>query len=189
MLVIDTSVLLNLLGSCRPQFLLDHIPFEVIVPQAVLREIKREPSMEAETDADLSRLIERGSLRVMEPDSKVEELALSLAGAPNPDDLDDGEAFAIAHAVAMSGRLAIDERKGRRIVERRFPQVACLFTLEVIEQAALRARLGEAEFAELIYSALLWARMRIPSERRDWIISLIGKERARNCPSLGYVFL
>jgi predicted nucleic acid-binding protein len=189
MLVIDTSVLLNLLGSCRPQFLLNHIPFEVIVPQAVFREITREPNMEAKTDADLSRLIERGSLRVVEPDREVEEIALSLTGAPSPDDLDDGEAFAIAQAVVMNARLTIDERKGRRIVERQFPQIVCLFTLDLIEQAALRASLGEAELAQLIYSALFWTRMRIPNERRDSIISLIGKERARKCPSLGYVFL
>jgi hypothetical protein len=92
MLVIDTSVLLNLLGSCRPRFLLKHVPYEVIAPAAVIREVKHEPNIEAETDASLSELIEVKLLKIIEPNSRVESIALSLAGSPSPDDLDDGEA-------------------------------------------------------------------------------------------------
>ncbi|HZR61432.1 MAG TPA: hypothetical protein VFA80_10845 [Xanthobacteraceae bacterium] len=189
MLVIDTSVLLNLLGSCRPQFILSHTPFDVVVPRAVLHEIKYEPMVEKETDANLDKLIGSGSLKVAEPDGKVDAIALSLTGLPSPDDLDDGEAYAIAQAVTMNAKLAIDERKGRRVIEREFPGLICLFTLDVIEQATLRANLSEADLAEIIYASLRWARMRVPSERRDWVISLIGKTRARDCPSLGYIFL
>jgi hypothetical protein len=97
--------------------------------------------------------------------------------------------YAIAQAVAIDAALAIDERKGRRVIAKEFPNLVCIFTIDVIERAAMRANLSNTELGEVIYSALRWSRMRIPSDRRDWIISLIGKERARNCPSLGYVFL
>jgi predicted nucleic acid-binding protein len=189
MLVLDASVLLNLLGSCRPRFLLKHLPFEAAIPAAVAYEIKHEPQIEAETDASFVELVEAGSLRIIEPSNEVERIALSLAGSPTPNDLDDGEAYAIAQAAVMDAVLGIDERKGRRIVAEEFPNLTCMFTIEIIERAAMRANMGEAELGEIIYSALRWSRMRIPSDRRDWIISLIGKERARNCPSLGYVFL
>jgi hypothetical protein len=38
---------------------------------------------------------------------------------------------------------------------------------------------------ESVYSALFHSRMRIPADRREWVIELIGPERAYRCPSIG----
>jgi len=46
-------------------------------------------------------------------------------------------------------------------------------------------RNGDQELGDLIYAALFYARMRVPSLCRDWVSSMIGPRRARTCPSLG----
>ena len=187
MLVLDTSVILNLLGSGRPRFLLTHVPYRVIAPVQVIQEIRREPDIDIEKDAGLLDVIESGLIAVVEPNDEAEALALALAGAPSPDDLDDGEAYAIAYAVVLGATVGIDERKGRRVLSAHWPSLSCLYTLDIIETAVKRAQMGNHELADIVFSALRFSRMRVPSDRRSSVIALIGRERARLCPSLGYV--
>jgi predicted nucleic acid-binding protein len=187
MLVLDTSVILNLLGSGRPKFLLAHVPYRVATPTQVIQEVRREPEIEVAKDAGLPDMIESGLIRVLEPNDDAERLALALAGAPSPDDLDDGEAYAVAYAVVLNATIGIDERKGRRVISEQWPGLNCLYSVDIIETAARRARLADEDWAEVIFSALRYSRMRVPSVRRGDIVKLIGKDRARMCPSLGYV--
>jgi hypothetical protein len=83
--------------------------------------------------------------------------------------------------------MGIDERKGRRVISEQWPGLNCLYSVDIIETAARRARLADEDWAEVIFSALRYSRMRVPSVRRGDIVKLIGKDRARMCPSLGYV--
>jgi len=187
MLVLDTSVILNLLGSGRPRFLLTHVPYRVTAPAQVIEEIRKEPEIAVAKDASLFDILESGLIKVVEPNDDAEQLAIALAGAPSPDDLDDGEAYAIAYAVALGATIGIDERKGRRVISEQWPNLNCLFTIEIMETAAMRAQLADEDWAEVVFSALRYARMRVPSDKRADIVKLIGKDRARTCPSLGYV--
>jgi predicted nucleic acid-binding protein len=187
MLVLDTSVILNLLGSGRARFLLGHTPYKVGAPHQVIQEIRREPEIHIEKDASFFDIIESGLLTVVESNFDVERIALALVGAPSPNDLDDGEAYAIAHAVFLNATIGIDERKGRRVISEQWPNLSCLFTVDIIETAVRRGRLTDEEWAEIVFSALHHSRMRVPSDRKADIIKLIGRDRARACPSLGYV--
>jgi predicted nucleic acid-binding protein len=188
MLVLDTSVILNLLGSGRPHFLLSYFPLRALAPLSVIQEVTREPDVPVDKDASFLDLIDRGLIAVLDPNNQADELALSLAGGPSPDDLDDGESYAIAYAVTLQSALAIDERKGRRIISQKWPGLSCMFTLEVIEKAiAAAATLTDGERSAIIFSALRHSRMRVPANRRADIIQLIGKDLARTCTSLGSV--
>ena len=187
MLVLDASVILNLLGTGRPQFLLAHFPLRALAPMSVIEEIKREPDVPVNKDAGLIDLINCGLVTVLNSNSEADDLALALAGGPSPDDLDDGEAYAIAYAVTLGAAIAIDERKGRRIISQQWPDLTCMFTLDVIEKAIASARLTDGDRSAIIFSALRHSRMRVPANRRADIIRLIGKDRARTCTSLGSV--
>jgi predicted nucleic acid-binding protein len=187
MLVLDTSVIFNLLGSGRPKLLLRHIPYRVMAPRQVIVEIKREPDIQIDRDAELIDLIKDGLITVSEAIGEADALALALAGAPSPNDLDDGEAYAIAYAVVLGAAIGIDERKGRRIISERWPKLNAHFSLELIESAVCAAQLTADERTTFIFSALRHARMRVPAGRRADMIALIGKKRARMCSSLGYV--
>jgi predicted nucleic acid-binding protein len=185
MLVLDTSVVLNLLASGRSRFLLKNMPSQVIVPAAVIREVTREPPLASELGGALEPLLAAGLLTKVEPSDEQVEIALELAGAPAPDNLDDGEAYAIALAANLNATIGVDERKARRIILKRWPTLPRHFTIELFRIAAQRGAMEEADYADLVFSALRFARMRIPNEYRSEIIKLIGIERARVCPSLG----
>jgi predicted nucleic acid-binding protein len=187
MLVLDTSVILNVLGSGRPKFLLSHLPYRVVVPPSVLQEVKREPDLTVDKDACFGDLIECGLITVLGPNNKVDDIAIALAGAESPNDLDDGEAYAIAYAVVLGAAIGIDERKGRRIISEQWPTLNCLFAIEIIEGAATTAKLNAEELGAIVFSALRHSRMRVPTSRRADIIALIGNERARECSSLGSI--
>src|SRR5216684_7370943 len=170
MLVLDTSVILNLLGTGRPQFLLTHFPLRALAPVSVIEEVKREPDVPVDKDAGFLDLIHRGLITVLKPHNEADQLALALAGGPSPDDLDDGESYAIAYAVTLGATLAIDERKGRRIISQQWPALNCMFTLDLIEKAIASARLNDGDRSAIIFSALRHSRMRVPAERRAGII-------------------
>lgn len=187
MLILDASVILNLLGTGRPKLLLESLNYKVFAPPGVLKEIQREPLPNFDRDADLAALLDINLISVVEITVEIELLAIELAGAPSPDDLDDGEAYAIASAVLMGGAVAIDESKGRRILAQRWPKLAQMFTIDLIEEVVVRRQLPSVQYADIVFNALRNSRMRVPKNKRVDIISLIGKERAKLCPSLGIV--
>jgi hypothetical protein len=45
---------------------------------------------------------------------------------------------------------------------------------------------GRDVIVNFIHLALRNARMRVPPSERPWIVSLLGDDRARECPSLGF---
>lgn len=185
MLVLDTSVILNLLGSGRAKLVLENIGDQVSAPSAVLNEIRREPEFPATRDASLAELFDLGLIMAIECTEDEIGLALELAGASAPDDLGDGEAYAIACAVNRKAVIGVDDNKARRVLSNRWPAMTKKFTIELLELACSRATLDASEHADIVYSALRNARMRVPKEYRRKIIELIGLNRARECPSLG----
>jgi predicted nucleic acid-binding protein len=185
MLILDTSVVLNLVGTGDPRLILKHLREKVCVPPAVLKEVQREPHTDGELS--LSELIEDGVIVVIECTSEINALALELAGAPSPDDLGDGESFAISCAACLEVKVGIDDQKARRILRAHWPKIVQWFTIDLIALAANHGNLRAAHHAELVYLALRNARMRVPKERRMEIAKLIGNERARDCPSLGFI--
>lgn len=186
-LVLDASVIFNLLGTGRAKFLCSHCRYRLLAPSAVVREIKREPEINIVKDADLVTLVDCGLIKLLDSHDGAEEIALALMGCPSPDDLDDGEAYAIAYAVVLEAAIGIDENKGRRIIATRWPALKCFFALEVIESAAAAAELSNRDCSDIVFSAVRHARMRVPKSRRRDVIELIGKERARECVSLGLI--
>jgi predicted nucleic acid-binding protein len=163
--------------------------FTSIVPEAVLREVQREPELKVSSDSSWGKLIDDKIITVAPDTDASLTLAIELAGAAIPNDLDDGEAFAIALAVTRKAVLVLDERKARRIVLERFSELKLMFTIEYIEDTAQFAGLSESETSDVIFSALRYARMRVPRHRFKEISKIIGEDRAKVCTSLGFVEL
>jgi predicted nucleic acid-binding protein len=186
MLILDTSAILNLIGTGKPRFVvLNLVALEVFIPEAVRREVQREPTNDP--NSTLASLISDETISIIKCSEEMNQLALELAGAPTPDSLDDGESFAIACAACTGAMIGIDDRKARRVLRTRWPGLQQNFSFELITEAASEAKLPKSEYADLLYSALTNARMRIPAESRSTVIKLLGPERARHCPSLGII--
>ena len=94
----------------------------------------------------------------------------------------------MAHAVTGGGTAVIDDKKARRIGAAKFPDMRLLSTLDLLSVESVGEALGRASLADAVFSALAHARMRVPSEFREWVVDLIGRERAVRTPSLGRRF-
>ncbi len=183
-IVLDASVLINILGSGSPKALLAALRREVVVP--VLREVNRDPVEQRSSDVAIASLIESGLLRMESLDDLAANVFWSLVGAPSPDDLGDGEAAAIAYAVSTGAVSAIDDRKARRVAAANWPNQTLLHSIELFLASDVVQLFPPSDLADLVYGALSNARMRVPVEHRKAIVALIGADRASLCSSLGF---
>jgi hypothetical protein len=184
-LVLDASVLINILGTGSPDAVLRAMNRTVLVDEVALREVTIDPCT-GKSAADLLVRLQTSSLiEVVSMDDDAYNLFIGLTGAEPPDDLDDGEAATLAQAAHKGYVAVIDEKKATRIAGVHFPKVVLLNSLDLLAAPELLQQSGRDGLAEIVYLALRNARMRVPSCQRAWIMNLLGDGRSQECPSLG----
>jgi hypothetical protein len=181
--VLDTSVILNLLGSGRADRILGALRGRKVVVAATSREVIRHPLAPNATRDPLEPLLAAGLLEKAQLPDQTLPRFLELTGAEPPDDLDDGEAAALVAGEVFGLAVALDEAKGRRVAKGCLPGVALLSSGALFADAAVAAALG-SELADAVFSALVHARMRVLPEHDTWVRGLIGADRIAQCPSL-----
>lgn len=186
-LVLDASVLINLLGTGQPELVLRTLRRTVVVDETVIREVATDPCTRKSSAHLLKTLGASELLQVVNMDAEAYDIFLSLTGADPPDDLDDGEAATLAQAFRNGGFAVIDEKKALRVARIHRSEVILLDSLDILASSDLISELGLPSIAEIIYSALRNARMRVPLQKRAWVVELIGEIRSRECISLGAV--
>ena len=124
-LVLDTSVLINLLATEAMNAILEALAVPCHAPQQVLAEVCRDPVTGVIFPAERHPLREKSSaVSILALEGTELDLFLRIVGAPAGDALGDGEAAAIAVAISRGLDLVIDDRKARRIVRERFSRDA-----------------------------------------------------------------
>ena len=134
-LLLDASCLLNLYATGRIADIAAALPWQLAVVDYVLEHetlyIRATGGYEesgATVPVDLSPLIEAGLLLVLgleEPGEQAHFVELAA-------DLDDGEAMTGAMAINRSFAVAIDDRKARRVLGEKAPELRLLSTLELL---------------------------------------------------------
>jgi len=186
-LVLDTSAVLNLLACGAPSRFMQTLGSTFVVPHQVVAEIVQEPKgMEHENESLAFLLKSRQVLEHRLAGGNFEAF-IELAAAPSPDGLDDGEAAAIAAAEELACSCVIDERKATRIAVARRPHFPVLSTVDLFVEAHDRALFDAGILADFVYRALSRARMRVLDKHGDWVVALIGRERANSCASLSKI--
>jgi predicted nucleic acid-binding protein len=136
-------------------------------------------------DADLlddlvrSKLVEIVSLD-QAAEGYFEELVIGDAKTT----LDDGEGATIAYAASQNGVAVIDESKARRICAQRFPKLQLACTVDIFRHPEVRKALDNDGLADAVFNALYHGRMRVFPDHVDWVMALIGIDRAEQCTSL-----
>jgi predicted nucleic acid-binding protein len=184
-LILDASVLINLLGTGRTDSILKVLNRVVTVDEIALTEVTVDPSTGKSPVALLGRLQATGLIQVIRMDDEVYSTFIELTGAVPPDDLDDGEAATLAQALHRGYVPVVDEKKAMRIARIQFPEVTILNSLDLLAAPEQMEEQGQDIFAENIYLALHNARMRVLPTERPWVIQLLGNDRVVDCPSLG----
>ncbi len=184
-LVIDASVLINILGTGCPVDVLECLCRVFSIDEIALREVDIDPSTRGSSEDILATLQRKGLLEVIRMGDEAYDRFLGFTAAQPPDDLDDGEAATLAHAACGQYVAVIDERKATRIANLHIPEIPVLNSIDLLAAPELLNQLGKDKVSDVIYRALRDARMRVPPRVRRWIADLLGNIRAQECPSLG----
>ena len=181
--VIDTSVMLNLLGSGHAETILRAMSGRRIVIHIASGEVLRHPLPGHAAGAPLEPLLGANLLEQVALPAEAHARFIEFTGADPPDDLDDGEAASMAAAEHLGLAVALDERKGRRVARERIPRVAVISSIDIFAMTAVKVALGH-HLEDAVFSACFHARMRVLPEHEEWVRKLLGPTRAAQCPSL-----
>ena len=107
-----------------------------------------------------------------------------LVSGMTADTLEDDEAATIAYGLEHGATTLIDERKANRICAERFAALTIGCTVDLLAHDAIEAALGQIGLANAVFNALYHGRMRVRPRHVDWVVNLIGPERAAQCASL-----
>lgn len=183
-LVLDASVMINLLGTGEPAKILQALDRRFILEEYAMGEVTFDPSTKASPEHTLNALVSSGLVHAERLSSQAFELFLSLTGADFQAGLGDGEAATIAHAVDIDAAAVLDDRKASRVARSNFPHLPIFNSLDLLSQGNILRHFGGEALGDLIFKALQNARMRVPPQYLDWVVALIGEARARECPSI-----
>jgi predicted nucleic acid-binding protein len=184
LVVADTSVAININATGFAAEILDALPYRVAVTDVVVSELQ-EDTRSGRNDAGLlNELVRARHMEVVPLGGEGQSLFTSLVIGPAADTLDDGEAATIAYAAERGIRPVIDERKARRICAQRFAQLQPLSSVDLFVATGVEAALGRLALSNAMFRALQTARVRVLPHYLDWVVDLIGVERAALCPSL-----
>lgn len=183
-LVADTSVVINLITTgCAPA-IVRALPNRVVVVDVVRAELETAKRRGLQHLSRLSELVATGVIEIVRLDDAAMQYFEDVVIGPAALTLDDGEAATIAYAIEQDGTALIDERKATRICAARFPGLSVGCTVDILIHPGVQYDLGAKALGDAIFNALRDGRMRVFPDHLEWVIGLIGHERAALCQSL-----
>jgi predicted nucleic acid-binding protein len=184
LLVADTSVAINLNATGCAAQVLEALPYRIVIVDSVQAELEYGRQRGRDDVDRTAALVAAQHLKIAKLGEKGLDLFEGLVVGSAAETLDDGEAATLAHAVESSGVAIIDERKALRIAAVRYPKLATASTMDLLGHPYVCDALGETALAEAVFCALRDARMRVFPSHNEWVVKLIGADRAAQCPSL-----
>lgn len=183
-LVADASTIINLIATGSAPAILRALPHRMVVVDVVPTELETGRTRGRTTVDGFKELVAIGMLDVVELPEEGAAYFEGLVVGSAAETLDDGEAATIAYALTRPAVALIDERKATRICGQRFPHLALASTVDVFCHPEVQRQLGTDAVGMAIYGALREARMSVLPHQVDWIVGVIGIERAAMCDSL-----
>lgn len=171
--VLDTSSLINMLGTDQCPRILAALGFPVFVETRTLRELRRHPDPDRDHVAGVLELFVSNLLREVQLSDDEYETYLSLIQGEMGSRLDDGESAAIALSFRRGHSVILDENKARRVVGARYSQVSFCSTTKLFLTAATRSAWTIADVQSLMLLARRSARMGVPRDERELVKQLM----------------
>jgi predicted nucleic acid-binding protein len=184
LIIADTSVAINLNATDRALEILRALPFRVAIIDIVEAELQEDRRTGRRDAALLAELVTAQRISIVSLNDEPLNLFGELVAGSAAETLDDGEAATIAYAATHGAVPVLDERKGRRIYNQRFGGLRLLSTAQLFMQPAVEAALGRDALRDAVFRSLQNARMRVLPDYVEWVVALIGIDRALQCPSL-----
>ncbi|ESW78197.1 hypothetical protein X773_20775 [Mesorhizobium sp. LSJC285A00] len=181
LLVLDASVVINVIGSGSSERILSALPTPPLVSSYAIQEIVGGGRNDASI---ITALLDRNVMIRADLTHPANVVFASLVSGSTSDTLGDGEAATIAIAKDIGGVAMIDEKQGWRIAGGRFPDLQLATTVDLLALPSISECLGQSEFRQAVLNALTEARMQVREHQLEWVIAQIGVEAAVGCRSL-----
>lgn len=183
-IVVDSSVIINLVASGIFAEIMDALPNRIVAVQEVKYELERGRSNGYGDAQALESAIEEGKVDLVSLGEKGQSYFVDLVSGPASVSLGDGEAATIAYAVETSACAVLDERKANRICDKRYTSLAKVSSTDLLLHENVVAEIGTSGLSDAVFSALQIAKMRVLPHHQRCILNLIGPDRAAKCSSL-----
>jgi predicted nucleic acid-binding protein len=183
-LVADTSAIINLNATGCAAEILRAVPNEVVVVDMVPLELRTGRGTGHADGERMQELIRGGLLHVVSLGEVGWVYFGELVAGPASETLGDGEAGTLAYAAEAGANAIIDERKAIRVAEKKFSRLVTASTVDILCHPAVLAALKREPLAVAVFQALRDARMRVFDHHLQWVVELIGSDRAAACTSL-----
>ncbi|MGH0212306.1 hypothetical protein NKY66_00055 [Sinorhizobium meliloti] len=180
-LVLDASVLINLIGSGYCERILAALTMPVKVSGYAATEILNGGHYDAVV---MQSLLDEGVIHREPLTPAASILFADLVSGATQESLGDGEAATIAIANDTGAIAVIDEKQAWRIANNRFADVQLATTVDILALPSVRLSLGDSALAQAVNSSLVRARMQVREHQLDWVLGCIGVEAASACRSL-----
>lgn len=183
-LVADTSTIINLVATGGAPAILRALPNRLAVVDVVRAELETARACGRTSLDGFRDLVAAGMLDVVPLPEQAAAYFEGLVVGSAAETLDDGEAATVAYALIRPAIALIDERKATRMCGERFPLMTLASTIDVLCHAQVQRQLGADALGVAVYNALRHGRMSVLPHQLDWVVGLIGSERAVECDSL-----
>ncbi|MBR0810575.1 hypothetical protein JQ544_03505 [Bradyrhizobium diazoefficiens] len=183
-LVLDSSVVINLLATGYAPSILEALEMPVVLTHNVVQEVELGCSNGRQQVSLLREMVADQVLMIRELEGQALETFFALVSGSASESLGDGEAATLALAHARGCSAAIDEKKATRLATERFVSTRLVTTVDILAHDGVRAGLGNDRLAEAALQALRVARMQVREQQFDWIVRLIGQQNVETCSSL-----
>lgn len=174
--VLDASVLINLLGCRECVAVLEGLRAKCLMEERTLKEVRKHPVPGCDHAEPLRALLSSGALEEVRMTEEEYETYLTLVSGPLGTRLDDGESAALA----ISGRAAsivLDERKARRRAaeDRKVSRdLTVASTLRLMLTSGHRQAWSTQKVRDLVVEARKSARMGVPKEDAALLEALLA---------------
>lgn len=185
--VADTSVVINLNATGCSEAVLSALPNQVVVAEQVVCELQDQRSTQHDDGEMLSELVALELVKVTGLGRNGYQVFSELVSGAAATTLDDGEAATIAAALEQGGLALIDERKALRICAAQFRELHAATTVDLLRHPQIQETLPREQLADAVFNAAYRARMRVQHQHGEWVLELIGRERAATCASLSRI--
>lgn len=172
MFVLDTSAVINLLGTAAAARLLRGLATPCLVEERVISELKYHPIPGEDLAAELEQLRAAALLTCVRMSDAAYEVFVGLAAVSGVEGLGIGESAAIAVAQEMGGVVVLDDRKARRRAQARFPVLQIASSTQVFLESAASAKMPETELCDVFKAAQANACMGVLKNDRHLIAHL-----------------
>lgn len=183
-LVLDASVIINLLATDHANAILQALPTPIVITENVIREIELGTVNGRPEPKQLLDLIHNQILKSEELSGIALEHFFDLVSGSTAASLGDGEAATLALAHSNGYTAVIDEKKATKISSGRLESLRLITTVDILAYEPVRISLGNEVLARATFQALKSARMQVRENQFEWIQGIIGSENVGLCPSL-----